>query len=111
MGTLCRVGKIAHGVCATSTSSSSDLPTRASQPLGVRVGERAQERADMALSRRVCPPYSLQHDPEKWEPVFGERSCSNKEVERDDDSTKNHPALAGQPPIGYRHVHAGSRLR
>jgi methylated-DNA-[protein]-cysteine S-methyltransferase len=35
----------------------------------------------------------LQHDPEKWEPVFGKRSCSNKEVERDDDSKKNHPAL------------------
>jgi hypothetical protein len=36
----------------------------------------------------------LEHDPEKWEPVFGKRSCSNKEVERDDDSKKNHPALA-----------------
>jgi N-methylhydantoinase A len=34
-----------------------------------------------------------QHDPEKWEPVFGKRSCSNKEVERDDDSRKNRPAL------------------
>src|SRR5262249_51095571 len=31
--------------------------------------------------------------PEKWEPVFGKRSCSNKELERDDDSRKNHPAL------------------
>ena len=37
---------------------------------------------------------ALEHDPEKWEPVFGKRSCSNKEVERDDDSTKNHSALA-----------------
>src|SRR6516225_8744849 len=36
------------------------------------------------------------HDPEKWEPVFGKRSCSNKEVERDDDSKKNHPALDRQ---------------
>ena len=34
----------------------------------------------------------LEHDPEKWEPVFGKRSCSNKELERDDDSKKNHPA-------------------
>jgi len=36
---------------------------------------------------------SLKHDPEKWEPVFGKRSCSNKDVERDDDSKKHHPAL------------------
>src|SRR5262249_8866791 len=36
----------------------------------------------------------IEHDPEKWEPVFGKRSCSNKELERDDDSKKNHPALA-----------------
>src|SRR5262249_25681878 len=35
----------------------------------------------------------LEHDPEKWEPVFGKRSCSNEEVERDDDSKNNHPAL------------------
>ena len=36
----------------------------------------------------------LEHVPQKWEPVFGKRSCSNKkEVERDDDSKKNHPAL------------------
>src|SRR3954449_9103147 len=26
---------------------------------------------------------------------FRKRSCSNKEVERDDDSTRSHPALAG----------------
>jgi len=39
-----------------------------------------------------CSLTSLEHDPEKWEPVFGKRSCSNKEVERDDDSKKNHPA-------------------
>jgi hypothetical protein len=40
------------------------------------------------------PCNRLEHDPEKWEPVFGKRSCSNKELERDDDSKKNHPALA-----------------
>jgi hypothetical protein len=37
--------------------------------------------------------FILEHDPEKWEPVFGKGSCSNKGVERDDDSKKNHPAL------------------
>jgi hypothetical protein len=43
---------------------------------------------------------NLEHDPEKapaldagWEPVFRKRSCSNKKVERDDDSKKDHPAL------------------
>jgi hypothetical protein len=35
----------------------------------------------------------LKHDPEKWEPLFGKRSCSNKKLERDDDSKKSHPAL------------------
>jgi hypothetical protein len=43
---------------------------------------------------------SLEHDPEKWEPVFprdkreafARRSCSNKKKERDDDSKKSHPA-------------------
>ena len=36
----------------------------------------------------------LEHDPEKWEPVFGKRSCSNKKLEPDSDSTKNDGALA-----------------
>src|SRR5580704_3146193 len=35
----------------------------------------------------------LEHDPEKWAPVFGKRSCSNNKLERDDDSKKSHPAL------------------
>src|SRR5882757_9508613 len=45
---------------------------------------------------------ALEHDPEKWIPVFprdkreafARRSCSNKKIERDDDSKKSHPALA-----------------
>jgi hypothetical protein len=53
---------------------------------------------------------TLEHDPEKtcpaldagWVPVFhrdkreafARRSCSNKKIERDDDSKKSHPALA-----------------
>jgi hypothetical protein len=42
-----------------------------------------------------CDRVTVQeHDPEKWEPVFGTRSCSNKELERDDDSKKNHPVPA-----------------
>src|SRR6516165_7930436 len=52
---------------------------------------------------------TLEHDPEKWEPVFGKRSCSNRKLERDDDSKKSHPALgcrrdieAGKPPLDDR---------
>src|SRR6202158_4835896 len=40
--------------------------------------------------------WPLEHDPEKWTPVFRERSCSNKQIERDDDSKKSHPALASR---------------
>jgi uroporphyrin-III C-methyltransferase/precorrin-2 dehydrogenase/sirohydrochlorin ferrochelatase len=29
---------------------------------------------------------SIEHDPKKWEPVFGKRLCSSKKRERDDDS-------------------------
>src|SRR5207302_7305269 len=35
----------------------------------------------------------LKHDPEKWVPVFRKRSCSDKSIERDDDSKKSHHAL------------------
>jgi predicted Zn finger-like uncharacterized protein len=33
---------------------------------------------------------------QKWEPVLRKRTCSNKVIEQDDDSTKRHPAL--EPP-------------
>ena len=33
----------------------------------------------------------LQHVPQKWEPVLRKRTCSSKEIERDDDSTKVIP--------------------
>ncbi|MDX8458388.1 PLP-dependent aminotransferase family protein [Mesorhizobium humile] len=41
----------------------------------------------------------LEHDPEKWGPVFGQRSCSGKELERDGDSTKRHRGLAPPDPL------------
>jgi hypothetical protein len=31
----------------------------------------------------IRPDCGLEHDPEKWTSVFGERSCSTKELERD----------------------------
>jgi hypothetical protein len=36
--------------------------------------------------------FLFEHDPEKWAPVFGKRSCSSKNPERDDDSKESHPA-------------------
>jgi DNA-binding transcriptional regulator YdaS (Cro superfamily) len=47
-------------------------------------------RPDLWRSPEHVP---LEHDPEKWAPVFGKRSCSSKKIERDDDSKKSHPAL------------------
>jgi len=36
----------------------------------------------------------LEHDPEKWIPLFGKRSCSTNKLQRDAGSTKSHPAVA-----------------
>src|SRR5262245_17389695 len=54
----------------------------------------------------------LEHDPEKWIPVFGKAcprarpggSCSNNKVERDDDSKKSHLA-----PVRLRKAMTGRR--
>ena len=63
---------------------------------------------------------NLEHDPEKhalgprpdgWAPVFprdkreafARRSCSNKKIERVDDSKKSHPALK------FRHIEVALR--
>src|SRR5262249_25909531 len=37
---------------------------------------------------------ALEHDAEKWVPVFGKTSCSSNNLERDGDSKKSHHALA-----------------
>src|SRR5215207_1179545 len=47
--------------------------------------------AGVVVGRLAHAP--LKHDPEKWATGFRKRSCSNKEVERDDDSTRSHRAL------------------
>jgi predicted TPR repeat methyltransferase len=39
------------------------------------------------------PSDSAARDPEKWAPVFGKDGAQDKNVERDDDSKENHPAL------------------
>src|SRR5882757_10559481 len=38
-----------------------------------------------------------EHDPEKWIPVVGKRSCSTNKLERDDDSKKSHLAPEHDP--------------
>src|SRR5262249_34179902 len=35
--------------------------------------------------------------PEKWKPVFGKDHAQNKELEREGDAKKSHPALMKQP--------------
>src|SRR5262249_53395558 len=50
-------------------------------------------RAAAGLVCRPHPDRHLEHDPEKWVPVFGKRSCSTKGLQRDDDSNKSYPAL------------------
>src|SRR5262249_45665211 len=56
----------------------------------------ASTRAWRACSSRA----DSEHDPI---PVFGERSCSSKKLERDDESKRSHPALACGPPAHLVH--------
>jgi len=37
---------------------------------------------------------ALEHDPEKWMPVFRKRSCGDKQLERGSDSIRTGYALA-----------------
>src|SRR6266850_928372 len=63
----------------------------------------------------------LEHDPEKWAPVFprdkreafARRSCSNKKIERDDESKRSHHALGvrGFASPEIHDVARGRRLR
>jgi peptidoglycan/LPS O-acetylase OafA/YrhL len=46
----------------------------------------------------LCRAVALEHVPQKWEPVLRKRTCSNKEIEQDDDSKKSHPALSRKLP-------------
>ena len=47
--------------------------------------------ASMSDAAIIAP--ALEHDPEKWVPVFGKRSCSKKKLEWDDDSKRSHHPL------------------
>ena len=72
-------------------------------------GRRAQGRrrrvgATTPTAEKALQPGRLEHDPEKWIPVFRKRSCSSKKTERDDDSKKSHLALDSQR-MPHLHCH------
>jgi hypothetical protein len=54
------------------------------------------------ISRNPSEQPLLEHDPEKWVPVFRKDHAQIKEIERDDDSKKSHHALAvsREPGVG-----------
>jgi hypothetical protein len=49
----------------------------------------------------------LEHVPQKWEPVLRKRTCSDKEIEQDDNSKRSHPALE---PASTEHPAAASAV-
>ena len=90
---------------------------RKARQIAIRRGEAVVSRGSQVTvlnaSTRVGAG-TLEHDPEKWEPVFprdkreafARRSCSNKKIERDDDSKKSHLALGrrdARPNRAMRH--------
>src|SRR5436853_2007713 len=55
----------------------------------------ATSAADKSFTGDGAVVSYLEHDPEKVGTGFPKRSCSNKKIERDDDSKKSHHALSG----------------
>jgi hypothetical protein len=55
------------------------------------------------------PQERLEHDPEKWTPVFRKDHAKIKEIERDDDSKKSHRAL-GQSSLSLPQPRQSSLL-
>src|SRR6266446_2785409 len=100
-----------------SAASQNSNNSAASQPASKRQPEITLPSSLSQPSSYGCDkcPHHLEHDPEKWIPVFprdkreafARRSCAYKKVERDDDSKKSHHALgwgltvsprSGKPP-------------
>ncbi|RWM22114.1 PLP-dependent aminotransferase family protein, partial [Mesorhizobium sp.] len=78
------------------------LPIPVDQERGWRL-EHDPEKWEPVFGKDHAP--AREHDPEpkvseskKWEPAFGERSCPNKELDRDGDSTKRHHRLDAPDP-------------
>src|SRR5882672_12688752 len=99
-----------RGSGAQAPPRASPIAARDRATCPIRTGTRQTVSTNFTMSRGRARPgwqfarrqQSLEHDPEKWVPVFprdkreafARRSCSNKKIERDDDSKKSHPALA-----------------
>src|ERR1700730_7494932 len=75
----------------------------------VRCKRRAGDAGRLPTKvQNACGVRILEPDPEKWTPVFprdkreafARRSCSDKKIERDDDSKKCHRALEGAEMAG-----------
>src|SRR6516164_9320626 len=63
-------------------------------PCRTAIGKRRAAASRARAVEGFVANGQLEHDPETWEPVFGKRSCSNKELERDDDSSRSSTPLA-----------------
>jgi GntR family transcriptional regulator/MocR family aminotransferase len=55
------------------------LPIPVDQERGWRL-EHDPEKWEPVFGQRSCSKKESEHDPEKWGPVFGERSCSSKDL-------------------------------
>jgi hypothetical protein len=54
---------------------------------------KADPQAARADARCIWVKPQLEHDPKKWTPVLGKDHAECNNLERDDDSKKNHLAL------------------
>jgi hypothetical protein len=55
--------------------------------LPVKGKETREHDPDLVSSRNVDTNFPLKHDPEKWIPVCGKRSCPIRNKKRDGNST------------------------
>src|SRR6516164_5096286 len=67
-----------------------------------------RRRSDAVTGAPIRPVSSLEHVPQKWEPVLRKGTCSNKRIEQDDDSKKSHSALSDAGAIAGRIGSAGA---
>ena len=70
-------------------------PQRRDQQLRSAVAGLTPARAVLRLGKRSLSKSSLEHDPEKWVPVFRKDDAQTR-LERDADQTITHPALGSR---------------
>src|SRR6478672_8390948 len=66
-----------------------------------------------AHALNTCDTVRLEHDPEKWEPVFGKKSCSNKVAHsgRRDETTQIRDASGWRSPLAADGARAADASR